>query len=38
MTLSLSVLADERSSTTPLGYQWTKNGDPLPDRRRQISR
>ncbi|HOB99691.1 MAG TPA: autotransporter-associated beta strand repeat-containing protein [Verrucomicrobiota bacterium] len=30
MTLSLSVLADELSSSTPLGYQWTKNGDPLP--------
>jgi hypothetical protein len=30
MSLSLSVLADELSSTTPLAYQWTKNGVPLP--------
>ncbi|MBE7499557.1 MAG: immunoglobulin domain-containing protein [Verrucomicrobiales bacterium] len=30
MTLSLSVLVDEHSSTAPLEYQWTKNGDPMP--------
>lgn len=30
MTLSLSVLADELSSTTPLAYQWTKDGLPIP--------
>ena len=29
MTLSLFVVADVASSTTPLGYQWTKNGLPL---------
>jgi autotransporter-associated beta strand protein len=30
MMLSLSVLADQASSTSPLGYLWTKNGNPLP--------
>jgi hypothetical protein len=30
MMLSLSVVADVVSSPTPLGYQWTKNGNPLP--------
>ena len=30
MMLSLSVVADEASSASPLGYQWTKNGNPLP--------
>lgn len=30
MALSLSVLADEASSASPLSYQWTKNGNPLP--------
>ena len=28
MMLSLSVVADEASSASPLGYQWTKNGNP----------
>ena len=30
MVLSLTVVADQASSTSPLGYQWTKNGTPLP--------
>jgi hypothetical protein len=30
MALSLSVVADVVSSATPLGYQWTKNGIPIP--------
>lgn len=30
MSLSLSVGADELASTTPLAYQWTKNGVPIP--------
>ena len=30
MMLSLSVVADQASSATPLGYQWTKNGTPWP--------
>ena len=29
-SLSLSVTADVTSSTTPLAYQWTKNGIPIP--------
>ena len=30
MPLSLSVVADELSSSTPLTYQWTKDGAPIP--------
>jgi hypothetical protein len=30
MSLSLSVVADLTATLTPLGYQWTKNGLPIP--------